>query len=348
MRETGRCWNCSTLLSRSSRAGVEFDTCVSCGLSFVDGRHWEPIRGGEAKGVEAFPVTGGRSCCARGDEWVSDRRLGLIGRRCLSCGRVSLPTDALLSALRGRRGAVEKAASGEDLWTGSVSPRRRRRPAADAERDRVFAFLFAVPLELSDQVSPRPPIVLAVMSLCAAVFLALVVEPGLVAALALQVAELDWWTPVKLMTSILVHWDLWHLAGNMYFLYVFGRAVEEHLGSATVLGILAGGGVAGGLLYLVLHLGEEGWLAGASGAVSGVLGAYFVMFPARSVGLSLFFWVIKVPALIYLGLWFIYQIFAVGQPGGVAYEAHIGGFAAGALGGFLYRVRRGRSSAAVG
>jgi hypothetical protein len=149
----------------------------------------------------------------------------------------------------------------------------------------------------------------------------------------------SWLTPVQLVTNVLVHLDLLHLAGNMYFLYVFGRAVEARLGSATTAGILCASGLAGGLSYLVARFGEAAPAAGASGAVAGVLGAYFVLFPARSVGLSLFFWVVKVPAIVYLGFWLLYE-FLAGGGGDVAYEAHIGGFLTGALGGAVFRRRR--------
>ena len=299
---------------------------------------------------EALAVASGRFCCGRGVEQVTEPRLGLAGTRCVSCGRVSLPTEALLSALRRHsRSAAERtvAADGapeETLWTGAVAGKRRRRAAAaaDEERNRVFAFLFGVPLELSDDVDPGPPVVVATMIVCSLVFLALLIEPEWTLPLALHVERVNWLTPLQLVTSVLVHLDLLHLAGNLYFLYVFGRAVEARVGSATTAGILSASGLAGGLSYLLARFGEATPAAGASGAVSGVLGAYFVLFPARSVGLSLFFWVLKVPAFVYLGLWCLFEFLAGGE-GGVAYEAHIGGFLTGALGGFVLRGRRNAS-----
>lgn len=80
-------------------------------------------------------------------------------------------------------------------------------------------------------------------------------------------------------------------------------------------------------------------LGGSSGAVAGVLGAYFLLFPSRCVGLSLFFCVLKIPAFIFLGLWLVFQVLAVSDPGGIAYEAHVGGFVTGAVGAFLMRGR---------
>jgi membrane associated rhomboid family serine protease len=253
--------------------------------------------------------------------------------------------------LRGGRGtatkpiATEAAATGETLWSGTVAGRKRRRSAAaaDEERNRVFAFLFGVPLELSDDVSPRPPVVVGAMVVCSLVFLALLVEPDWAFFLALHAERVSWVTPLQLVTSVLMHWDLLHLAGNLYFLYVFGRAVEARLGSLTTFGILAASGLAGGLAHLLARFGETTPAGGASGAVAGVLGAYFILFPARLVGLSLFFWVLRVPAFLYLGLWLVYEFLSGGGADGVAHEAHIGGFLSGAL---VAVVVRGRTTSA--
>lgn len=336
------CPHCLTPLYRGSRAGQEFASCVSCGLSFVDGRDWEPVRSGGAQGIEPYPPTAGSSCCGQCEEGVWQRRSGLTGSRCRSCGRVTLPTDAMLTALRsGRQRAAGQAAPEETLFTGATHRPKRRRNASDEERNRVFAFLFLVPLELSEDVDPRPPVVLATLGGCALLFLAMVVEPSLAAWLALDIERLRWLTPLELVTSVVVHWDFLHLAGNMYFLYVFGRTVEQHAGAATTLAVLLASGVAGSLTFLFVHLGEPISLGGSSGAVAGVLGAYFLLFPARSVGLSLFFWVLRVPAFIFLGFWLLFQFFAVAEADGVvAYEAHIGGFVTGGLIAFVSRRRR--------
>ena len=286
--------------------------------------------------------SGSAFCCGEGAEEVEDRRLGLTGRRCSSCRRAFLMTDRLLAALRpAAEVRASTADSGETLFVpGAKTPLRKRYDDEDEERDRVFAFLLGVPLELSDDVNPRPPVIVAMMSLCVAVFVPFLALPGLADILALHVWEVSWRTPLELVTCIFVHWDFLHLGGNLYFLYVFGRAVEDRLGSAGTFALLAASGLAGGLASLGLLFGEEISVGGASGAVSGLLGVYLLLFPTRSLGLSLFFFVIRVPALIYIVFWLLFQVLAFSNSeGDVAYEAHIAGFAVGVLAAAWTRLR---------
>lgn len=146
----------------------------------------------------------------------------------------------------------------------------------------------------------------------------------------------DWWT---LFTAMFLHAGWWHLISNMLTLFIFGDNVEDRLGHvAYLLFYLAGGLVAGGF-HLVAYSSSSVPTVGASGAIAAVLGAYLVLFPrARVVTLVPIFYflrIVYIPAFIYLGFWFVSQLFngflaltAVGamQAGGVAWWAHIGGF----------------------
>jgi membrane associated rhomboid family serine protease len=133
--------------------------------------------------------------------------------------------------------------------------------------------------------------------------------------------------PLTLLSAMFLHGGLFHLAGNMLYLYIFGRALEDHLGRWRYLVFYLLGGVLASLAFV---LGEpEGMLPmiGASGAVATVLGAYLVLFP-RSRVLVLFWFIflvqtVRVPAVILLGLWFLWQVLGLGGPG-VAWMAHIG------------------------
>ena len=134
--------------------------------------------------------------------------------------------------------------------------------------------------------------------------------------------------PLSIFTSMFLHGGLVHLLGNMWFLWIFGDNIEEafgHLGYA-LLYLVAGIGATLGFAFL--HPDSVEPLIGASGAIAGVLGAYLVLFPKGWVLALWFLGIIPVPALIFLGLWFVGQ-FTVATPG-VAWEAHVAGFLVGA------------------
>ena len=150
----------------------------------------------------------------------------------------------------------------------------------------------------------------------------------------------EWLTP---LTAMFMHGGLLHLGGNMLFLWIFGNNVEDSMGPVRFLLFYLLAGVAAFALQIAINPGSEIPNIGASGAVAGVLGGYILLYPrARVLTLIfvvLFFTVIELPALIVLGLWFAEQVvfgasgLAHGgvEGGGVAYFAHIGGFAFGLL-----------------
>ena len=149
-----------------------------------------------------------------------------------------------------------------------------------------------------------------------------------------------------LLTSLFLHGGLAHLAGNMLYLYVFGRSVEGKLGPLPYFLLYLVSGIAGCLLHSAavllmppsLAAGELARpLIGASGAISGVVGAYIVFFPeARVLTLVPYYYVVllRIPARFYVLAWFAYQLaigaLGLGYPLTVAAWAHVGGFTAGA------------------
>ena len=139
----------------------------------------------------------------------------------------------------------------------------------------------------------------------------------------------------SVFVSMFLHGGVAHLLGNMWFLWLFGNNVEEAFGRVRyLLGYLVAG-IVGTLGFAVLHPGSTEPLVGASGAIAGVLGAYAVLFPARLVLSFAFVMLVPVPAIIFLGLWFVGQ-FAVTDTG-VAWEAHVAGFMAGAFTAIVFR-----------
>lgn len=147
---------------------------------------------------------------------------------------------------------------------------------------------------------------------------------------------------LTLLTSMFMHGGLAHIFGNMIFLLIFGDNIENKLGHLRYLVFYLVTGVISSLahVYATAYLGGNIYVPtlGASGAISGVLGGYLLLFPRRRVHVILFYFVTDVPAIVAIGLWFIFQVISgIGmlgpgaQEGGVAYAAHIGGFIAGFL-----------------
>jgi len=153
---------------------------------------------------------------------------------------------------------------------------------------------------------------------------------------------------LTIVTSMFLHGGLMHLGGNMLFLWIFGNNVEDVMGRGRFLIFYLICGAAAALGHIMLQPASEVPMVGASGAISGVLGAYLVMFPrSRIVTLFFFFFliqVIKVPAIFFLGIWiilqFLYGTLSLGVKGGggVAWFAHVGGFLAGVI--LVYPFRR--------
>jgi hypothetical protein len=163
-------------------------------------------------------------------------------------------------------------------------------------------------------------------------------------------AEETPFTPwLTLLTCIFLHGGWLHFLGNMWILWIFGDNVEDRLGKVGYLAFYVACGVAASATHLLTNAGSTIPTIGASGAIAGVMGAYFVLFPHSRVLtlVPIFFYVeiMVLPAPIFLGLWFVLQfvqgIGSIGavQTGGVAWWAHIGGFVVGVVVAFVLRSR---------
>jgi membrane associated rhomboid family serine protease len=130
-----------------------------------------------------------------------------------------------------------------------------------------------------------------------------------------------------------MHGNFMHLFGNMLFLFIFGDNLENLLGHVRYAAFYLICGLAAGLAQFAMDTDSVIPMLGASGAISGVLGGYILLFPQRRVRAIIFNFLTEVPAYVALGLWIGMQIlqgyFASAAEGGVAYAAHIGGFVAG-------------------
>ena len=154
-----------------------------------------------------------------------------------------------------------------------------------------------------------------------------------------------------LFTSQFLHGGWLHVISNMLYLWIFGDNVEDRLGHAWFVVFYLGTGAAAAILQTLFDPFSNVPMVGASGAIAGVMGAYFVLYPTSrvltAVFLVIFFDIVEIPAVFFLGLWFLLQLlsgvgtlaFSNAAGGGIAFWAHIGGFVAGALIGLRIRAR---------
>lgn len=141
------------------------------------------------------------------------------------------------------------------------------------------------------------------------------------------------------LTSMFLHGGFGHILSNMWALWIFGDNVEDRMGTVRFLLFYLVCGILAGLAHCCLNPRSTLPTVGASGAIAGVMGAYFVLFPKSTVVtiLPMFFWfgLYEIPAVLYLGIWFLIQLFSGAisltgpMAGGVAWWAHLGGFLAG-------------------
>ncbi len=138
------------------------------------------------------------------------------------------------------------------------------------------------------------------------------------------------------ISYMFLHGGFWHFMGNMWFLYIFGDNVEDNLGSFRFAGFYLLSGIASALVHFLLNPMSTMPTIGASGAIAGVMGAYFILYPGAKIltliPIIIIPWFIEIPAFIFLGFWFIMQFYnATGSSAssGIAWWAHVGGFAAG-------------------
>src|SRR5262245_60542370 len=154
-----------------------------------------------------------------------------------------------------------------------------------------------------------------------------------------------------LITSMFLHGSWMHVIGNMWYLWIFGDNVEDRLGHGRFIAFYLLCGIAAALGQILMDPASTLPTIGASGAIAGVMGAYFVLYPQSRV-LTLIPWIfiqiIEVPAIVLLGFWFLMQLFSAGTiavtaashgSGGVAFAAHVAGFVVGVVGVFVFRDR---------
>ena len=200
-------------------------------------------------------------------------------------------------------------------------------------------FMPKIIIPLSDE-NPRqrtPLITISIIILCTLIFISqifFITDPssffqrfGLIPARFLSIG---------LISSMFLHGGLLHLIGNMFFLWLFGDNVEDRFNRLGFFIFYLCCGLAASVLHSVLNWNSSIPTIGASGAISGIMGAYFVFYPTAKIKLFFIYKILRAPAFLYLGAWFLFQlmfglIFKSADVSNIAWFAHIGGFVFGGL-----------------
>ena len=211
-------------------------------------------------------------------------------------------------------------------------------------------------IPLRDVIPSRstPYITVTLIALNAALWLYEVTIPDDLLPVFLQlygVVPADFSTPT-LVSSMFLHGSWSHFIGNMWYLWIFGDNVEDRVGHGRFIAFYLLCGVVAALGHVAMDPSSTLPTIGASGAIAGVMGGYFVLYPQSRVltliPLVFYFEIIELPAILLLGFWFVMQLFNAGviavtansSSGGIAFVAHVAGFVAGLAGVFVFRKRR--------
>jgi membrane associated rhomboid family serine protease len=234
-----------------------------------------------------------------------------------------------------------------------------------------------IPLRDANPTRRRPVLTIAIIAACFAVFgLELWIQAGggddaleafvrdhgaVPAAISHALSVRDYFSDATLglVTSMFLHGSWVHVLGNMLYLWIFGNNIEDRFGRVGFAAFYFAGGLIAGLTQVAVDPASQVPLVGASGAIAATLGAYLVLFPAARIEsivfLGFFYQLMRVPAVIVLGFWFVLQLLdgiaslgATTTGGGVAFFAHIGGFAVGGVVAVLVRVLGGRLATRAG
>lgn len=361
IREAPKCPQCRLHLRSLRHAGVEVDFCVECRGLWFDRRELERIVGvgspfslRENLSVAVSKVTRRRCPLGHGymREQETDPGSGILIDWCPQCFGVWLDRGELtqMRALRPRTDAIPEERVGGLESRIEEAQRQWDEARITVEESKVtsgprhwfFQWLFGLPVEVYNPVRNRPIATYGLIAVNMLFFLAQVLSPHLlIDRLALlPSAFLHGVAPWTLLTAMFMHGNPLHILGNMYFLRVFGDNVEDRVGFGQYLVLYLLGGVVASLAHIASDPTSTTPVIGASGAVSAILGAYLYLFPERRLYMMIFFRLLRVRAIWYLGVYLALQFVfaALGVPG-VAWWAHIGGFAVGLAWAAAYRAR---------
>lgn len=361
-----KCPVCSCDLRRARSKGVTVDVCSSCaGIWFDSGELQTLLR----QLVESETVAPASTRLFQRRQVQTEDESAAEIRCCPQCGMVMKTFNYAYDS----NVFVDKCPHCEGIWTDAGEVKRLARHLKEDPRVSVVgqyihereqfldnlrevgdfgqrfqrsggaaAFLPKIILPVGDDIEhERTPVVTyAILLSCIVVFLLQCFRVSDLAEFFRQYGYISSDVLSRgILTSMFLHGDILHIAGNLLFLWIFGDNVEDSFGYAGYVLFYLAAGAASALSFALFHLDSHVPLIGASGAISGVMGAYFMLYPHARVKLLVICHIIPVPASIYLGLWFAlqltYSVIYHDQPYGVAWLAHAGGFAFGVLAGWV-------------
>lgn len=339
------CPHCTFPLEAIVYHGTQLDHCRRCGGTFLD-----PGEAAQQFGPAAEPET-----------WKRAPITKALGATALECPKDGARLEAFEVAFDGQAVTVELCPSCAGMWLDAreglalreivlLAGQEKDTGLADrASRHGVAGYLFqlfsGLPVEVWNPKRRTPWATLGLTGGLLTIFLisTTMSERDLVQWWAVPERIFNdgaWWT---LVTSSFFHAGWLHLLGNLYFLYTFGDNIEDTLGAPRFLLLYAAAAVAGSLLQALTQLDPGVASLGASGAIAGLMGAYFLLFQRVRLYLVFFFVRVRVPAFWYLGFWIAINVLRAvtdaGNATGVAWMDHVGGFATGAALGWWFRPR---------
>ena len=331
------------LQARQHPSGPIIDWCTRCGGTFLDFGEAGKVVGDAAdphnwqREVFARPPAPSWLQCPAGHGPMWSFVLGWEGKQveidgCSACRGIWL--DANEAPLLGE---ITSAAKAENTRPGASK--------GTAAQIGVYLVQLAtmMPVEVYNPLKRKPWLVYGLVLSLIAIFF---VEMGLMVGLGPQVLQYTALIPLKLesgyvhtlVTHAFLHGSIFHIAGNLYFLWIFGDNIEDRLGRARFAILYMVAAVVGGLAHWLGNIHGSQPMVGASGAIAGLMGAYLVLFPRVKVWVVFFFVQFKLRAIWYLLIWLGMQFLLIlDKSSNVAWLAHVGGFASGALLAFLMK-----------
>lgn len=333
-----RCPRCNVELSPLFNGRVELDHCRLCRGNFLD----------VGKAAHTFGPW------VEPTSWIESHCAARRGTSKLRCPADHSPLEAYDVSWGDEHVEVDVCSTCKGLWLDAheggrlariVGAHHNERHAAEnlpSAKAYFFQLVTGFPIEVWNPVRRPPVLVYALIALLTLVFLGQVAAfvllgpqgvERLLAPFLLVPGQVtrghQLWS---LLTHAFLHGGVAHLLGNLYFLWIFGDNVEDQLGKRRFLLLYLVAALGGAALHFAVDPYSQVPMLGASGAISGVMGAYLLLFPRVKVWVVLFFVRFKISIYWYLGFWVAMQVgmAALGTPG-VAWYAHLGGFAAGAL-----------------
>ena len=323
------CPRCTYPLSSLSKGEVELDHCNRCKGNFFDLGEV-----GAAFGVFTDP-----------EKWVDTHVATSLGRSKLRCPAGHERFQAFRVSFEKKEVEVDVCPHCKGLWLDATEGKQLReilvaeqeaKQAAEVSAGGAKTYLFQLftgfPIEVYNPARRRPVLLLTLMTSLVFIFVGqMAVGREIVQAFCL-IPQVFWageqlW---GLLTHAFFHGGLFHLLGNLYFLYIFGDNIEDTLGKKGLVLVLVVSAIVGGVLHAAIHPQSPIPVLGASGAISGIIGAYLVLFPRVKVWVVFFFVRFKLGVLWYFGIWVLFNgLNAFRGVPGVAWFGHIGGFASG-------------------